>query len=405
LRKLTYWLSLVLIFTIPWEDSLSIPALGSFTKLLGLVVAGFWFLTILTEGRFRKPHLFHAFVLLFFLWNVFSYMWSVDVSGTIQRILTYGQIFVLMLIIWELFQKPADVIAGLQAYVFGSFVCIASSISNYLSGTVAENYEVRYSATGVNAVDLALFLLLGLPVAWHLFTHFNNKKTFILKVLDLFYIPLAIFSILLTASRTSLFAIIPAIIFILWPKRIDIGRFILVFIFLVVSVMVIWVVLPAGVVERLDTASTSISTGDIGGRVILWKEAITVFLSHPLFGSGSGALPAIIGGLAHETFLSVLAETGLIGFGLFLCILAIVLNQAVRLPKGYSGLWLSSFFVWFIGVLSLSFEFRKVTWLFFSFVIIEWAALHKQHRAETLKSTAFVPKQVQSLPGAVESKG
>jgi O-antigen ligase len=405
LRKITFWLSLVLIFTIPWEDSLSISAMGSFTKLLGLVVAGFWFLTILTEGRFHKPHIFHALVLLFFLWNVVSYMWSVDGNGTVQRIITYGQIFILMLIIWELYQKPGDVIAGLQAYVFGSYVCIASSISNYLSGRVAVNYEVRYTATGVNAVDLALFLLLGLPVAWHLFTHFNNKKNFILKVLNISYIPLAIFSILLTASRTSLFAIVPAIIFILWPKRIDVGRFILIAIFLVVSLLVMRAILPAGVVERLATASSSISTGDIGGRVILWKEAITIFLRNPLFGSGSGTLPAIIGGLAHQTFLSVLAETGLIGFGLFVCILAIVINQAVRLPKGYSGLWLSSFFIWFIGVLSLSFELRKVTWLFFSFVIIEGTKLQEQYRSEELNSTASETEEDQSLTGAVEPNG
>jgi hypothetical protein len=104
---------------------------------MGLIVAGFWLLTILIEGRFRKPHLFHAFVLFFILWNVVSYLWTVDVDRTVQRIITYGQIFILMLIVWEEYRKPADVIYGLQAYVLGSFVCIGSSISNYLSGTVA----------------------------------------------------------------------------------------------------------------------------------------------------------------------------------------------------------------------------------------------------------------------------
>ena len=154
-RKITYWLSLVLIFIVPWEDSLSITAVGSLTRLTGLVVAGCWFMTILSEGRFRKPHLFHAFVLFFFLWNIVSYMWSIDIDRTFERIKTYRQIFLLMLIIWELFKEPADLIAGLQAYILGAYVCIASTIGNYLNGTMAENYEVRYSATGVNAVDLS----------------------------------------------------------------------------------------------------------------------------------------------------------------------------------------------------------------------------------------------------------
>jgi O-antigen ligase len=403
MRKFTFWLTLFLIFTIPWEDALSIPAIGSFTKLLGLVVAGFWFLTILSEGRFRKPHLFHAFVLLFFLWNIVSYIWSTNINDTIGRIITYGQIFILMIIVWEMFQKPAEIIVGLQAYIFGAFVPIASSINNYLHGTVAENYEVRYSATGVNAVDLVVFLLLGLPIAWHLYTHSNKKKNRILKIVNISYLPLAIITVLLTASRTSLFAIVPAVIYILWPKKVDIVQLGLRFMILVVSILVSLAFLPSSVIERLASASTSISSGDIGGRVTLWRETIASFTQHPIIGSGSGTLNTIIGGLSHQTFLSVLAETGLIGFVLFIFILAIVINQAVRLPKGYSGLWLSSFFVWFIGVLSLSFEFRKVTWLFFSFVIIEGAALHKKYRSKKLKSRANNNIKSQSLTSVAES--
>jgi len=398
MRKITYWLTLVLIFIVPWEDSLSITAIGSLTRLTGLVVAGCWFLTILTEGRFRKPHLFHAFVLFFFLWNIVSYMWSIDIDRTFERIKTYLQIFLLMLIIWELFKEPADLIAGLQAYILGAYVCIASSIGNYLSGTIAENYEVRYSATGVNAVDLSLLLLLGIPLAWHLFLLANRKKNRILKIINFAYIPFAIFTVLLTASRTSLFAVVPAIIFILWPKRFNIGRFILISIFLGVSIMIIRVILPAGIIERLATTSTSISSADFGGRVNLWKEAITLFIGHPLVGSGAGILFTTIGSEAHQTFLSILAETGLIGFLLFTCILAIVVNQAAGLPKGYSGLWFSVFFIWVIGVLSLTWEAMKPTWLFMSFVIIEAAALQDQFRSENLKSKAPETKKANSSP-------
>jgi len=398
MRKITYWLTLVLIFIVPWEDSLSITAIGSLTRLTGLVVAGCWFLTILTEGRFRKPHLFHAFVLFFFLWNIVSYMWSIDIDRTFERIKTYLQIFLLMLIIWELFKEPADLIAGLQAYILGAYVCIASSIGNYLSGTIAENYEVRYSATGVNAVDLSLLLLLGIPLAWHLFLLANRKKNRILKIINFAYIPFAIFTVLLTASRTSLFAVVPAIIFILWPKRFNIGRFILISIFLGVSIMIIGVILPAGIIERLATTSTSISSADFGGRVNLWKEAITLFIGHPLVGSGAGILFTTIGSEAHQTFLSILAETGLIGFLLFTCILAIVVNQAAGLPKGYSGLWFSVFFIWVIGVLSLTWEAMKPTWLFMSFVIIEAAALQDQFRSENLKSKAPETKKANSSP-------
>ena len=403
MRKITFWLTLCLIFTIPWEDGLSIPVIGSIAKLLGLVVAGFWFLTILSKGRFRKPHPFHAFVLFFFLWNIVSYTWSININDTLGRIITYGQIFILMIIVWEMFQKPAELAAGLQAYIFGAFVLIASSINNYLHGTVAENYEVRYSATGVNAVDLVVFLLLGLPIAWHLFAYSERNKNRVLKIINFSFLPLAIITVLLTGSRTSLFAIVPAVIYILWPKKVDIVQLGLRLIILVVSILGSLAFLPSSVIDRLATASISISSGDIGGRVVLWRETIDSFIQHPIFGSGSGTLHTIIGGLSHQTFLSILAETGLIGFVLFVFILAIVINQAVRLPKGYSGLWLSSLFVWFVAVLSLSFEFRKVTWIFFSFVIIEGAALTKKYRSKKLKSKVSKTIKSQSLTHVAES--
>ena len=385
MRKITFWLSLILIFSIPWEDIFSIPVIGSFARLMGMIVAGFWFLTILTEGRFRKPNLFHIFVLLFFLWNIVSYIWTVDLDGTTERIKTYIQIFLLILILWEMYRKPTDLVAGLQAYILGAYVCIASSISNYLHGTTAENYEVRFSATGVNAVDLALILLLGIPLAWHLFQGTDIKVNRFQRIINISYIPLAIFSILLTASRTSLFAIVPALIFLLWPKRLDIGRLIVISMFLVISFLVFRAIIPAGVTTRLATVTASVSTADIGGRVNLWMEAISLFIRHPVVGIGSGTLYATIGTFAHQTLLSVLAETGLVGFLLLACILTIVVNQAVMLPKGYSGLWLAVFFIWFIGILSLSWESTKSTWIFFSFVIIEGAALQDNINLKGLK--------------------
>ncbi len=397
MRKLTFWLSLIMIFIIPWEDSLPVGTIGSLARLMGIVVAGCWAFTILSEGRFRRPHIFHAIVLFFFLWNALSYLWSIDQSRTISRLNTYGQIFLLMLIVWEVYQKPSDLIAGLQAYVLGSYVCIASIINNYRHGIIAVRWQVRYSATGVNAVDLSILLLLGIPLAWHLFLLMDSKKQLLLKIFDFTYIPLAIFSIFLTGSRTSLFAIIPALVFILVPKGFKIGRYLLIFIFLIVSLLVIRSLLPQAIIDRLSTAFSSIGSEDLGGRFALWKGAISIFMQNPFVGSGAGTLPTVIGSWAHQTFLSILAETGLVGFLLFLSILFIVFNQASRLLEKYSGLWFSVFYTWLIGVLSLSWETKKVTWLFLSFIVIEAISLQEHYRAEKLKTVTSETEKGQSL--------
>jgi O-antigen ligase len=95
-----------------------------------------------------------------------------------------------------------------------------------------------------------------------------------------------------------------------------------------------------------------------------------------------------IGSAVHNTFISIAAETGLIGFTIFLITLGLVVYQTTGLPKETSGLWLAIVMTWAIGVLSLSWEFRKLTWVILNFVIIESSLAQRlnPHRAGILIS-------------------
>jgi len=374
-RKITYMSSLVLIFFIPWEDSISTSGLGSLARIMGIVLAGLWFGTILIEGKFRKPQLFHVLVLLFFLWNFVTLFWSSDAESTLQRIKTYGQLFLLLLIYWDLFQKPEDLVSGLQAYVFGAYILVASTIYNYASGNVAVQYEGRYSATGVNANDVALVLILGLPIALPIvmqlfFVASRNITGTILRAINLLYVPLCIFSFVLTGSRTSIIAIIPFGIFVIGTQRIKVEQKLLIFVILLVSLLALLPFIPQSVINRLGTIGSSISGVDLGGRVTMWRRSIAVLAQHPIFGVGSGAIDHTIGGAVHNTFISVVTETGFIGLILFLSILGLVVYRMALLPGRISPLWFAIFLTWLIGAVSLSWEFRKITWIILSFIII-----------------------------------
>lgn len=372
MRKFTYWTSLILIFMIPWEDSLTIGALGSLARLAGIGIAGFWLAAVLLDGRLRKPHLFHALALLFFLWNAASLFWSPFSASVLQRVKTYAQIYVLTIILWETYQKRSELMAALQAYILGSFVLIYSSIHNYITGSIAVAYEGRYSATGVNAVDMTLILMLGLPIALQLFfMNVSAGKSPLLQILNLAYIPLAIFSALLTGSRTSLVAILPFGVYLVVTRHIKVQKKLLVLGLLLFSMSVLFPFLPSSVISRLSTVGVSIEEMDLGGRVDLWREGIEVLAQHPLMGVGGGAIDLSIGSAVHNTFISIAAETGFIGFLLFSLMLGLAVFDVTRKPKSNVGLWLVAFLTWAIGVLSLSWEFRKITWILLSFMIIE----------------------------------
>jgi O-antigen ligase len=173
---------------------------------------------------------------------------------------------------------------------------------------------------------------------------------------------------------------------------------------LVILLLVLWSLIPVGTISRLETVAASIGSADFGSRGLLWREAFKLFLAHPILGNGSGSVTVTIGSEAHNIFLSILAETGLIGIILFLSIIAIVFNEIRKLPKGYSGPWLAVFFVMLIGTSLLSWEFKKATWLLLSFTIIQGSAIYEPVQSQKAESGTSKAKIRRSLDNKNESE-
>jgi len=383
MRKVTFWLSILLIFLIPWEDVTTVGSLGTLARATGLLVAACWAAMILTTGRFRKLRPFHLVAYLFVLWNIVSVLWSWDVDGTIERIKTYAQLLVLVIITWELYDTPVALLAGLQSYILGAFVLIGSTVSNYLAGIETAVYSGgRYAATGFNANDMGLILALGIPVAWHLAVS-SVRGTIIrrLKPLNLVYIPLATMAILLSGSRGSMIAAAPAFFYILWSlRRLSPAFRALVFVVLVAGLLASFSLVPQSSLQRLATTGSSISDADLGGRVSIWRDSIAVFSRQPLLGVGSGAfrVASVRRTVTHNVFLSILAELGIVGFTLFVALLAISVYEALNQPKLYAGLWLTTLSVWMLGALVHTWEYRKQTWLFLGLAVVSSALWHQE---------------------------
>ena len=66
MRRVAYWLSLALIFTIPWEGAFHLPGLGTVATVMGLVVGAFWIATVVVTGRMRAPTEPFLFALMVF---------------------------------------------------------------------------------------------------------------------------------------------------------------------------------------------------------------------------------------------------------------------------------------------------------------------------------------------------
>jgi O-antigen ligase len=401
LRKLTFNLSLILIFTIPWEDAITIAGINSITRYIGILVSIVWIISIVLNNKVRRPSLFHVLFFLFIIWNGISLLWTLDYDSSLQEVITYVQLFVLTLIIWDLYSSTNEFNKGIQTFILGCYILIITTVINYTLGREIKIYSGgRYAGVG-NAGDMALVLSIGLPIAWHLaITGKNNNK--ILQFLNYIYIPCALFAILLTGTRMALIAVVPATIFIVgtFHRVKPAVRF--TSFFVIIGAM-FWLapLIPRTTLERLATTFSSLETGDLGGRVEIWRQSIAYWFQNPIIGIGSGALdsPFVLNTVAHNTFLSVLTEVGIIGLIIFFCILLVTLYSALRQRKDFAKLWITVLAIWAIGVFTLTWEFKKVTWLLLALIwVVNYADNHIYSREFSNQGEAsnHIPQQQKS---------
>ncbi|HLF91276.1 MAG TPA: O-antigen ligase family protein [Anaerolineales bacterium] len=384
MRKYAFWLSLVLIFMMPWEGVFRLPGLGTATKLAGFGVAAFWLATVVITNQIRKPTPFHMMVGLFVLWNALSVFWSGNINRTVSQLTTWAQLLLLVFILWDLYTTKTALLAGLQAYVLGAYVAVGSAIANYSAGnSFYTNYE-RFSAGDTNPDGFGFLVALGIPVAWYLAgSRLKTQWSALLKFVNYAYIPAALFGLSLSGTRTALIATAVSMVFGLasltrirpWIRVV----FILPFLILAILLMLPHVQTLKSF-ERFGTISTELAEGDLNERLILWGDGYSSFLEHPLLGVGSNMYRKVnsLGKVAHNSYLSVLVEVGLVGFALFGIILTMAVIQAWRHRRWDAAFWLTILLVWAIGASSLTWEARKTTWLFLSLITVSSALTHRR---------------------------
>jgi O-antigen ligase/polysaccharide polymerase Wzy-like membrane protein len=150
---------------------------------------------------------------------------------------------------------------------------------------------------------------------------------------------------------------------------------------------------PRGPRNRIRTAATVTkgSEGALGGRLGIWSESGQAFLEHPITGVGLDAHRAAVpvGKEAHNTYISVLTETGVVGFLLFGSVLVSVFAR-VRHRSGWEAwYWFAQLGVLAIGAMSLSLEDSKSVWIFLSLAVASAAAAESRRNSSDVGRTGL----------------
>lgn len=372
MRRLSKTLLWFFVLTVPLEYAVQIDVVGSISRIAGALALGVGVLDVLFRERLRSAHYLHGSVAAFLIWGGLTYFWSIDPEVTFERIWTYVQLFLVVWLVWEVAREERDQTGLMQAYILGAAIVAVSTVVTSVAGGL--DTVTRSSSFGFDPNDQALTLSLAIPMAWSL--AIRKESGWLSTSAYLSYLVLAMLAILLTGSRGGVLAMVPALTIILTSyRRLNTRQRLAVLCLIGITGLVALSTVPEYSWQRILSIRDEFQGGDFSKRTYIWSAGMDAFLEHSVLGLGAGGFsPGIVrflGGpaVAHNTFLSVLTEQGIVGFSLFLGLVGCLVWAVLRLPSAQRNLWLTSLLVWGIGVSSLTWEYRKTTWLLFALII------------------------------------
>lgn len=311
----------------------------SIAKVAGALIVVAWIAVSSIRGRAarnfftERPGLMYLLV-AFLGWNAMSLAWSQSPPLALESVVRYTLNAFLIPIAFTAIRNRRDAVLILGAIVVGSCVAAVSAI---LAPPLAEPSGSTGRVTGTvgdpNELAAGLIVGLALAVAFAVNRHIAAP----LRRLAVVAAALCLTGILFSLSRGGLIGVAGALVIAVLAGGRWRGRVLTLCVtvaVLAVGYFVFFASLPAK--ERVE----NIGGGGGTGRLDLWTVGLRMIEAHPLNGVGSGQFadssvhyllrPGLIESgqfilstpkVAHNTYLNVTAEVGIVGGVLFVAIL------------------------------------------------------------------------------------
>lgn len=316
--------------------------------------------------------------LIFIIWVIISHPEASILGATRSWALTFLQLWLLLWMARQFIQTKTEHHAMMIILALG--IIISGIVAILQVGSLsALSIENRAEGLSGGANTAARYFLYGIIILFYL--QGENKKKRIKWLIQIGCIILLTVALFLTESRSVLLLLLffafLQIIHLLSKKQNS-----TILIILVMAIIFLLINQTKISTLKLGNIVTSIVNGSdtVGYRYTLWNAGIKMALDHPLAGVGIGkfgqTLPhywpidkTILANTAHNTYIEVLAETGIIGFTIFISLLVVTILKYVKIikksdkpfPEIY-GTWLILLVVLLIGSLTKADLIDKFFW-------------------------------------------
>jgi O-antigen ligase len=358
-------------FVIPWEGVIRVSGVSVASRVAGALALGCTLFAVLFSGRLRRWQGLHIAALVFVLVSGAELL-ILHVSDKLpQKYWTFPQLFLVLWMIWEVARTRGRLLSLMFAYVMGCYLAAFQTMLMYhrTGGSLR-----RFAAGNVDPNDLAMTMALAIPMAWYLAAAYRKP---ILRWICRGYLPVGVLALGLTGSRGGLLCGMFALTIVPFTMlRLTPGRLVMTITLLFLSGGLAVAYVPEKIVQRLATTSTEVEDLSLGGRFRLWKAGMNAFADRPLMGYGTGGFiraitPQLGTGsqVAHNSFISVLVEEGLIGLILYLLMFLAAYRAVRRFPLLERRFGLVLLGTTLVAMMPLTWEDRKSVWVVLAILV------------------------------------
>jgi O-antigen ligase len=369
ITKTTLTMMLFFIFLMPFGDGIW----DGLPRVAATLVIGFSLILFLTHGTHRNYSFFHFFSILYITWQIISLMWTPDIVRGTTIAITSIQLILLAFLFTLIIDTEKKILWAYQAYVFGNIVGSGIIFSNYIQG-IQSPYWNRYGIKNIETDELSVFLALSIPMAAYLAT---KHKSLLFKGINVIAIPIIYYSIFLTGTRTgSVIGLLGIAYWLFTHRKASIAIKTSMFILLIASVVAIFSFAPKASVDRIFSTGKSLTSGTLNYRSVIWKGSISQWKESPIIGPGLGSLGVSLSKEnidftdAHNAFVHILSENGIIGLLFYLSLLVSILYYISQNPLEEKAFLICLFLVLIISQQTTHTQVQKIIWFVLSMMAI-----------------------------------